>query len=51
MSHSPYVAYATVDGTSWKAVMKEAMSEQQILPGVPGRTGHLSPELQRRGPD
>jgi len=35
MSHSPYVAYATVDGTSWKAVMKEAMSEQQILPGVP----------------
>jgi hypothetical protein len=35
MSHSPYIAYATVDGTSWKAVMKEAMSEQQILPGVP----------------
>jgi photosystem II stability/assembly factor-like uncharacterized protein len=35
MSHSPYVAYATVDGSSWKAVMKEAMSEQQILPGVP----------------
>src|SRR2546426_5894989 len=29
MSHSPYVAYATVDGSSWKAVMKEAMSEQQ----------------------
>ena len=35
MSHSPYIAYATVDGSSWKAVMKEAMSEQQILPGVP----------------
>jgi hypothetical protein len=35
MSHSPYIAYATVDGSSWKAVLKEAMSEQQILPGVP----------------
>jgi photosystem II stability/assembly factor-like uncharacterized protein len=35
MSHSPYIAYATTDGSSWKAVLKEAMSEQQILPGVP----------------
>jgi photosystem II stability/assembly factor-like uncharacterized protein len=35
MSHSPYIAYATVDGSSWKAVLKEAMSEQQVLPGVP----------------
>jgi len=35
MSHSPYIAYATVDGTSWKPVLKEAMSERQILPGVP----------------
>jgi hypothetical protein len=35
MSHSPYIAYATVDGSSWRAVLKEAMSEQQILPGVP----------------
>ncbi|HXN03980.1 MAG TPA: hypothetical protein VN895_04015 [Candidatus Acidoferrum sp.] len=35
MSHSPYIAYATVDGSTWKAVLKEAMSEQQILPGVP----------------
>lgn len=35
MSHSPYIAYATMDGSSWKAVLKEAMSEQQILPGVP----------------
>jgi photosystem II stability/assembly factor-like uncharacterized protein len=35
MSHSPYIAYATVDGSSWKPVMKEPMSEQQILPGVP----------------
>ena len=34
-SHSPYIAYATVDGSTWKAVMKEAMSEGQILPGVP----------------
>jgi photosystem II stability/assembly factor-like uncharacterized protein len=35
MSHSPYIAYATVDGSSWKAVLKESMSEGQILPGVP----------------
>jgi photosystem II stability/assembly factor-like uncharacterized protein len=35
MSHTPYIAYATVDGSTWKAVMKEAMSEGQILPGVP----------------
>jgi hypothetical protein len=34
-SHSPYIAYATVDGSTWKAVMKEAMTEGQILPGVP----------------
>jgi len=34
-SHSPYIAYATVDGSSWKPVMKEAMSEGQILPSVP----------------
>jgi len=34
-SHSPYIAYATVDGNTWKAVMKESMSEGQILPGVP----------------
>ena len=35
MSHSPYIAYATVDGSTWKPVMKESMSEGQILPGVP----------------
>ena len=35
MSHSPYIAYATVDGAAWRAVMKESMSEGQILPGVP----------------
>jgi len=35
MSHSPYIAYATVDGSTWQAVMKESMSEGQILPGVP----------------
>jgi hypothetical protein len=35
MSHSPYIAYTTIDGSSWKAVLKEGMSEQQILPGVP----------------
>src|SRR5437870_5458800 len=35
MSHSPYIAYATVDGSSWTPVMKEAMSEGQILPSVP----------------
>ena len=33
MSHSPYIAYATVDGSSWKAVIKEAMTEP--LSGVP----------------
>jgi photosystem II stability/assembly factor-like uncharacterized protein len=35
MSHSPYIAYATVDGSTWKAVITESMSEGQILPGVP----------------
>lgn len=35
MSHSPYIAYATLDGSTWTAVMKESMSEGQILPGVP----------------
>jgi hypothetical protein len=35
MSHSPYIAYATVDGSTWKAVIAESMSEGQILPGVP----------------
>ena len=35
MSHSPYIAYATLDGSAWKPVMKESMSEGQILPGVP----------------
>jgi photosystem II stability/assembly factor-like uncharacterized protein len=35
MSHSPYIAYATVDGSTWKAVMKEPMSEGLVLPGVP----------------
>ena len=34
-SHNPYVAYATVDGSTWKTVLKESMSEGQILPGVP----------------
>jgi hypothetical protein len=33
-SHTPYIAYATVDGSTWKAVMKETMTEGQILPGV-----------------
>jgi hypothetical protein len=33
MSHSPYIAYATVDGSSWRAVMKEATTEP--LSGVP----------------
>lgn len=35
MSHSPYIAYATVDGSSWKAVLEETMTEGAILPGVP----------------
>jgi photosystem II stability/assembly factor-like uncharacterized protein len=33
MSHSPYIAYATMDGSSWKAVLKEPMTEP--LSGVP----------------
>jgi hypothetical protein len=35
MSHSPYIAYATVDGSTWKAVLKESMTESAVLPGVP----------------
>ena len=35
MSHSPYIAYATVDGSAWKAVLEETMTEGAILPGVP----------------
>lgn len=34
-SHSPYIAYATTDGTTWRAVMKEPMTEGQVLPNVP----------------
>lgn len=33
MSHSPYIAYATMDGSSWRAVLKESMTEP--LAGVP----------------
>lgn len=33
--HSPYAAYSTVDGISWRAVMEEPMTEGQALPGVP----------------
>ena len=43
MSHSPYIAYATLDGSTWKAVLKESMSEGQILPGVPA-----GPDRSRR---
>jgi len=33
MSHSPYIAYATTDGSSWRAVLNEPMTMHQ--PGVP----------------
>jgi hypothetical protein len=45
MSHGPYIAYATVDGSTWKAVMKEAMSEGQILPGVPAGPDTYAPSF------
>jgi hypothetical protein len=35
MSHSPYIAYATTDGLTWRPVLKESMTEGAILPGVP----------------
>jgi photosystem II stability/assembly factor-like uncharacterized protein len=34
-SHSPYLVYATPDGSNWKAVMEEQMTESQAVPGVP----------------
>src|SRR5207245_9213260 len=33
MSHSPYIAYATTDGSSWRAVLNEPMTMHQA--GVP----------------
>jgi hypothetical protein len=45
MSHSPYIAYATMDGSTWKAVMKEPMSEGQILPGVPAGPDSYPPSF------
>jgi hypothetical protein len=45
MSHSPYIAYATVDGSTWKAVMKEPMSEGAILPGLPAGPDSYPPSF------
>ena len=45
MSHSPYIAYATVDGSTWKAVLKEPMTEQAILPGVPAGPDSYPPSF------
>jgi photosystem II stability/assembly factor-like uncharacterized protein len=33
--HSPYIAYATVDGTSWRTVMAEPGTIGALMPGVP----------------
>jgi photosystem II stability/assembly factor-like uncharacterized protein len=43
MSHSPYIAYATVDGASWKAVLDEPMTEAQ--PGVPAGPDSYPPSF------
>jgi len=32
MSHSPYLAYATTDGTAWRLVMAEMYIENTIVP-------------------
>jgi len=45
MSHSPYIAYATVDGSNWQAVMKEPMSEGMILAGVPAGPDSYPPSF------
>jgi hypothetical protein len=37
--HSPYVVYATVDGQSWRAVMAEAGTIGNSMPGVPAGPG------------
>jgi len=33
--HSPYIAYATVDGLSWRTVMAEPGTIGTLMPGVP----------------
>ena len=43
--HSPYIAYATVDGTTWKAVLAEPYTESQTLPGVPGGPDSYPPSF------
>ena len=35
----PYIVYATVNGSSWRAVMEEQMTMQQSAPGVPWGPG------------
>lgn len=35
----PYIVYATVNGSSWRAVMEEQMTMQQAAPGVPWGPG------------
>lgn len=37
--HIPYIVYATVNGSSWRAVMEEQMTMQQSAPGVPSGPG------------
>jgi hypothetical protein len=42
-SHSPYIAYATPDGSSWRAVLNEPMTENQ--PGVPAGPDSYPPSF------
>src|SRR5207249_3965411 len=43
MSHSPYIAYATTDGSSWRAVLNEPMTMHQS--GVPAGPDSYPPSF------
>src|SRR5436309_7247084 len=43
MSHSPYIAYATTDGSSWRAVLNEPMTVHQA--GVPAGPDSYPPSF------
>lgn len=48
MSHSPYIAYATTDGSSWRAVLNEPMTMHQ--PGVPAGPDSYPPSFSAVDP-
>ena len=48
MSHSPYIAYATTDGSSWRAVLNEPMALHQ--PGVPAGPDSYPPSFSAVDP-